>query len=188
MRTTMLGETKSVYVSYQIKPCVLTALWSLRHWKLLWLKKSRIVAWPNDEPKWLTTSLWGHLVSSLDLPKWPDSGFSLDSLRCIFTQQNRPSIDNKQILIEHLWCILNEFTIHVWCILNGVFSCLFSLVWYNPCHMVCLVALVGCAKARKTSTSSSITVQWAAPADNGCPMTGWPTGRALVDPGSREPK
>ena len=30
-------------------------------------------------------------------------------------------------------------------------------------------------EARKVSTSSTITVQWAAPADNGCPMTGWPT-------------
>ena len=27
-------------------------------------------------------------------------------------------------------------------------------------------------EARKSSTSSTITVQWAAPADNGCPMTG----------------
>eukprot|EP00434_Breviolum_minutum_P041092 symbB.v1.2.036548.t1/scaffold5188.1/size32682/4 len=29
------------------------------------------------------------------------------------------------------------------------------------------------APARKVSTSSTITVQWAAPADNGCPMTGY---------------
>eukprot|EP00913_Durusdinium_trenchii_P020210 g18989.t1 len=29
------------------------------------------------------------------------------------------------------------------------------------------------APARKTSTSNTITVQWAAPADNGCPMTGY---------------
>eukprot|EP00435_Cladocopium_sp_Y103_P053539 s316_g17.t1 len=29
------------------------------------------------------------------------------------------------------------------------------------------------APARKSSTSSTITVQWAAPADNGCPMTGY---------------
>jgi len=29
------------------------------------------------------------------------------------------------------------------------------------------------APARKASTSSTITVQWAAPADNGCPMTGY---------------
>lgn len=27
-------------------------------------------------------------------------------------------------------------------------------------------------EARKASTSNTITVQWAAPADNGCPMTG----------------